>query len=101
MHQSNTSFVQFPRLWFNLFAARISIKALTSAEGRRQFSVENAYSVSHGNAPMRQSANNVLNVGDAPAMALPFWAADVQCRPAAIAVHDDGNVPRNHCSVAG
>ena len=69
------------------------ISVLTSARGRFQFSTENAYSVSTSMPSRAERLDDVADRVDAGAV--PFDARQMALRrPAAVAVHDDGDVRR-------
>ena len=74
------------------------ISVETSVAGRFQFSTENAYSVS---TLMPRRAEPSTDVADrVDAGAVPFDARQVALRrPAAVAVHDDGDVRRQPIEV--
>ena len=66
----------------------------TSSSGRRQFSVENAYTVSHCEADLERALDRVeqrLLAGRVTVGALQ----PALLRPPAVAVHDDRDVPRD------
>ncbi len=63
----------------------------TSSSGRSQFCDENAYSVSAREADLARGAHHVAHGVGALAVALHARQA-AQLGPAAVAVHDDGDV---------
>jgi hypothetical protein len=75
-------------------AEKRSIRIEISSGGRRQFSLENANSVRYSMSRSMQ-ARMIARTASTPRR-WPATRGSMRCfRPAAVAVHDDGDVPRH------